>query len=189
MKKQVLTLLAATVLAGGALIATGTVASTTAYAEAPLETTGNFQEYAFGKVVTVTNAKGAQVYSDQALTKPIAGKVLPKGSRWQAPREVLSTGDVNYLSYRLGGNQYVKGSDVAGPAGSVNLRGVFTVNVPSHPTWGTAVYDGNLKPLRILPAKSKWQVYAIYTVDKVDYYDLGGGQYIKAGNGTFVPHY
>lgn len=189
MKKQVLTLLAAIVLAGSALIATGAAASTPAYAEAPLETTGNFQEYAFGKVVKVITAKGAQVYSDQALTKPITGKVLPKGSRWQAPREVLSTGDVNYLSYRLGGNQYVKGSDVAGPAGSVSVRGVFSISVPNHPTWGTAVYDGNLEPLRILPAKSKWQVYAIYTVDKVDCYDLGGGQYIKAGNGTFVPHY
>lgn len=85
MKKQVLTLLAAIVLAGSALIATGAAASTPAYAEAPLETTGNFQEYAFGKVVKVITAKGAQVYSDQALTKPITGKVLPKGSRPRSP--------------------------------------------------------------------------------------------------------
>ncbi|MFT9039296.1 SLAP domain-containing protein [Schleiferilactobacillus harbinensis] len=185
LKKKVFALLAAAMLAGGALVATSAIASVAVHAEQPVETNGYYQEYPLNKIVTIAKASGSQVYSDPALTKPITGKVLPKGSRWQTTREVFSVATPHYFAYRLGGKQYIDSTDVVTPTN----RGVFTVNVPNHPSWGTAVYNDQLKPLRILKAKSKWQVYDTTNFSGITYYDLGGHQYVKAGNGTFVPHY
>ncbi|MCT2907971.1 hypothetical protein EFT87_04760 [Schleiferilactobacillus harbinensis] len=133
--------------------------------------------------VVVNNTKGAQVYSDIAMTKPIQGKVLAFASRWVATDAV--TTDTGYRrGFRLGGDQYVELADANYYTVKERFNGVYTVSVLNHPTWGTAVYNRQFKPIRILPAQSKWRVYGSYLIHGKTYFDLGGQQYISKEYGA-----
>ncbi|MFT9039294.1 SLAP domain-containing protein [Schleiferilactobacillus harbinensis] len=95
------------------------------------------------------------------------------------------TTDTGYRrGFRLGGDQYVKLADANYYTVKERFNGVYTVSVLNHPTWGTAVYNRQFKPIRILPAQSKWRVYGSYFIHGKTYFDLGGQQYISKEYGA-----
>lgn len=182
MKKTIVTLLAASLLAGGAVVITNDLASAPVQA-ATVTKDGFKMAPLLDAQVVVNNTKGAQVYSDIAMTKPIQGKVLALASRWIATDAV--TTDTGYRrGFRLGGDQYVKLADANYYTVKERFNGVYTVSVLNHPTWGTAVYNSQFKPIRILPAQSKWRVYGSYFLHGKTYFDLGGQQYISKEYGA-----
>lgn len=180
MKKTVLVLLAATTL--GAAVVTSTAVNTAAPVQAA-DATATAIPYQRA-TAKVTAAAGAQVYSDAGFTKPIKGKVLPKGSSWRVYNK-FGNGNPTNGGYSVGGSQFVKVTDVQLTDVKTAWSGTFTVKVQNHPTWATVLYDKNMKPIRSLPAGSRWKVYASYNIygqngHYVDqYYDLGNQQYVK----------
>jgi hypothetical protein len=141
------------------------------------------------QTIYVGNKSGAQLYSDPTATKAISGRTLDYASAWVSPKEVYNNGKL--VAYNLGGNQYVKAEDAATtkPSGDQGqaVSGVFTISVPSHPTWGTAFYNDSLQAKGILPAASKWRVFSIKTLsDGKQYYNLGGNQWIRADYGRLT---
>lgn len=176
MKKTILALLAATALGVTAL---APAALTTASPVAAAETAAR------QGTVRITAAAGAQVYSDTNFTQPIKGKVLPKNSVWRSFTAFGFDNSPAGVGYDLGGHQYVKAGDIETVTSYTPVKGVFTVNVQNHPTWATVLYNKNLKPIRSLPAQSKWTAYGMYQIygqggRYVDqYYDLGNQQYVK----------
>lgn len=114
-------------------------------------------------------------------------RTLTSGSLWAVYNQITDRGTT---WYELGGNQWVKApTGTLLPAGQPTpptQRQVYTVAIPGHPTWGTAVYDRNMKPIRILPAKSKWRIFGERTINGKVYYDLGGQQYIQRAYGIMT---
>jgi hypothetical protein len=179
MKKTVLTLLTAAALGMTALAQSVLTAATPVMAAAQMTRAQG--------TVRVTAAAGAQVYSDTSFTQPIKGKILAKNSTWRFSESFGEGNPDNPINagFGLGGKQYVKWADVQTLTSGWPTKGTFIVNVQDHPAWATVLYDRNLKPIRSLPAQSRWTVFGLYQVygqggRYVDqYYDLGGQQYVK----------
>lgn len=141
--------------------------------------------------VNVYQASGAEVYSDADFTND-TGRKLPQNSQWKGFGIVLdATG--NTVGFNVGGQQYVKFSESSfvSPLGHTNesqtVSGVFKINVPGHPTWGTAFYNDALQVKGILRGGSRWRVFARKTLsDGKQYYNLGGNQWIRSDYGSFI---
>ncbi|KRM29492.1 hypothetical protein LH991_08015 [Schleiferilactobacillus harbinensis] len=97
------------------------------------------------------------------------------GSAWQYFHVAYSSDQYEPPKYDLGGGEWVQGLR--------EYTGIFTVAVPAHPTWGAAVYDRDLKPIRLLPAGSQWCTYGNRYINGAEYYDLGGQQFVKRDAG------
>ncbi|MFT8398314.1 MAG: hypothetical protein ABF676_07980 [Schleiferilactobacillus harbinensis] len=181
MKKAIITVLTASVLAGSALVAANTVTSVPVQAAS----TTTVKMASRQGTIRIIAAAGAQVYADTNFTQPIKGKVLPKDSVWRSYYAFGFDNAPAGTGYDLGGKQYVKAADIQTVTTNWAVKGIFTVNVQNHPTWATVLYNKDLKPIRSLPAQSKWTAYAMYQVygqggRYVDqYYDLGNQQYVK----------
>ena len=139
--------------------------------------------------VFVGQSAGAEVYSDPNFTNA-TGKVLPMGSNWKG-FAIVSDAAGNAVGFNVGGQQYVKFSQAAFAYAtgtehkSEPVSGVFKINVPGHPTWGTAFYTDYLQVQGVLRGGSKWRVYARKTLsDGKQYYNLGGNQWIRADYGS-----
>lgn len=104
----------------------------------------------------------------------------PIGSAWQYYHVAYSTDLTIATKYDVGGGVWVSGVIPL----KENFAGAFTINVPGHPTWGTAVYDKNLKPVRILPAGSVWRTFGYRYFNGTEYLNLGGQQFVKRNVGT-----
>ena len=140
--------------------------------------------------VFVGQSAGAEVYSDPNFTNN-TGRVLPMGSNWKG-FAIVSDAAGNPVGFNVGGQQYVKFSQAAFAYAtgtehkSEPVSGVFKINVPGHPTWGTAFYTDYLQVKGVLRGGSKWRVYARKTLsDGKQYYNLGGNQWIRADYGSF----
>lgn len=139
--------------------------------------------------VFVGQSAGAEVYSDPNFTNN-TGRVLPMGSNWKG-FAIVSDAAGNPVGFNVGGQQYVKFSQAAFAYAtgtehkSEPVSGVFKINVPGHPTWGTAFYTDYLQVKGVLRGGSKWRVYARKTLsDGKQYYNLGGNQWIRADYGS-----
>lgn len=128
---------------------------------------------------------GADLYNDVNF-KTGLGKKLPFSSAWHYDAVVYdANGQV--VGYKLGGSQYVSTNDVATTIPVSSVKGTFTVHYGAHPKWGIALWNGQLRPLKVLPANSKWQVHgAAYLGDENLYFNLGGDQWVSATNGYFA---
>lgn len=122
------------------------------------------------------------VFSDAAMTVN-TGRTLSTGSRWQIFQKVFIDGQL--AGFNLGGRQFVplaavQEDTLAGPTGT------FTVRLPAHPTWGIAVLNSSLRPLKIINAGSAWHVFGSKTLaDGRTYYNLGGDQWVPTSYGIF----
>lgn len=141
--------------------------------------------------VNVYQASGAEVYSDADFTND-TGRKLPQNSQWKGFGIVLDAAG-NTVGFNVGGQQYVKFSESSfvSPLGHTNesqtVSGVFKINVPGHPTWGTAFYNDALQVKGILRGGSRWRVFARKTLgDGKQYYNLGGNQWIRSDYGSFI---
>ncbi len=136
-------------------------------------------------VVYVNMATGADLYSDVNF-KAGHGKKLPFSSAWQY-YAVVYDANGQIVGYNLGGQQFVSTGDVATTKPVSSVKGVFTVHYTANPKWGIAMWNGQLKPLTILPANSRWHVAgAGYLGDENPYFNLGGDQWVAATNGYFA---
>lgn len=141
--------------------------------------------------VNVYQASGAEVYSDADFTND-TGRKLPQNSQWKGFGIILDAAG-NTVGFNVGGQQYVKFSESSfvSPLGHTNesqtVSGVFKINVPGHPTWGTAFYNDALQVKGILRGGSRWRVFARKTLsDGKQYYNLGGNQWIRSDYGSFI---
>lgn len=94
LKKKVFALLAAAMLAGGALVATSAIAPVAVHAEQPVETNGYYQEYPLNKIVTIARRLAAKsILIQRSLNRSrvrfypraAGGKQLAKSSLWPRP--------------------------------------------------------------------------------------------------------
>lgn len=133
--------------------------------------------------IIVTNSKGVKLYSDMAQSNP-TGRTLPVGSRWQAYATINDkTGTITGFS--LGGNQYVNNADTSM---ILFASGTFTVRYPAAPSWGIAVYNGQLKVTKTIPAGSRWrtfgQIERLVNGRTQSFYNIGGDQWVRTDYGT-----
>ncbi|GEK05848.1 KxYKxGKxW signal peptide domain-containing protein [Schleiferilactobacillus harbinensis] len=146
------------------------------------KSTGYTEEAAQGTVY-IKNVNGAALYSNMNMTAQITDRNLKQGTAWASYKKVYDA-QGNVVGYNLGGQQYVKASDVQEtPIGDVTTQtfnGVVSVINP----W-TRVYSDSAMTKQInnwtLDAGTRWQVFQKVFIDgKLAGYNLGGQQFIKA---------
>lgn len=149
----------------------------------------------------ISNINGASIYS--APNGKTTGRVLAFGTNWKIDRVYTSN---NSTWYRVGGNMWVKGSDVStgkpskpntnkpnsdkpAPKATSGIRYVKNTN-------GTKLYNSpysDKKSLnRTLGYKTAWRVDQVVTVDGQTWYRVGKNQWVnnadlstsKPGNST-----
>ena len=131
-------------------------------------------------IVYVKNSFGAILYSNPNTTIPI-GKTLIIATAWKY-YSVVRDANGKIVAYNLGGKQYVKATDMS--TSPIGKYGVFTVHYPANTKWSIAVYDSNLKVLKLIPANSSWRTYGIQTLsDGRAYFNLGGDQFVRVDYG------
>lgn len=132
-------------------------------------------------VVYINNASGAKVYSDTATSKE-TGNALDNTTAWKYSSVVKdSAGKI--VAYNLGGKQYVKAADVSTSPVKAQA-GIFTVHYPANAKWAIAVYNSDLKTLKLIPANSTWATFGTKTLkDGKSYYNLGGNQWVRTDYG------
>jgi hypothetical protein len=132
-------------------------------------------------VVYINKADDATVYSDAATTKA-TDKTLQNTSAWKF-HSVVKDATGKIVAYNLGGKQYVKASEVSTSPVKAQA-GVFTVHYPANAKWSIAVYNSDLKVVKLIPAKSSWLTFGTKTLkDGKSYYNLGGNQWVRTDYG------
>lgn len=132
-------------------------------------------------VVYINKADGAQIYSDQATTSA-TDKTLDNTTAWKF-HSVVKDSAGKIVAYNLGGKQYVKASEVSTSPVKAQA-GVFTVHYPANSKWSIAVYNSDLKVVKLIPAKSSWLTFGTKTLkDGKSYYNLGGNQWVRTDYG------
>ena len=132
-------------------------------------------------VVYINKADGAVVYSDAATTKG-SSTTLDNTTAWKF-HSVVKDSAGKIVAYNLGGKQYVKASEVSTSPVKAQA-GVFTVHYPANSKWSIAVYNSNLKVVKLIPAKSSWLTFGTKTLkDGKSYYNLGGNQWVRTDYG------
>ncbi|WP_196812004.1 SLAP domain-containing protein [Schleiferilactobacillus shenzhenensis] len=131
--------------------------------------------------LTVTNKNGAGVYASATGTG--AERTLPYNSSW-VYFAVAKNAD-GTTSYKVGTNEWVKAADVsvagstaAKPAASASSHPIFKVGSQAAP-----LVDANGKQVKQLTAGSRWQTFGTKQIDGATYYNVGGGQYVRADLG------
>lgn len=131
--------------------------------------------------LTVTNKNGAGVYA--SATGASAERTLPYNSSW-VYFAVAKNAD-GTTSYKVGTNEWVKAADVsvagstaAKPAASNSSHPIFKVGSQAAP-----LVDANGKQVKQLTAGSRWQTFGTKQIDGATYYNVGGGQYVRADLG------
>lgn len=137
------------------------------------------------QVVYIKSGVTAQLYSDKATTQAISGRTLDPNSAWQSPA-VVTDANGKVVAYNLGGNQYVKASDVdTTPDDNISYQ-VKTQTIYVGNKSGATVYSDPSATKAIsgrdnLGYASAWISYKeVYSNGKLVAYNLGGNQYIKA---------
>ncbi|QEU47127.1 DUF5011 domain-containing protein [Schleiferilactobacillus harbinensis] len=132
-------------------------------------------------VVYINKADGAKIYSDQATTSA-TDKTLDNTTAWKF-HSVVKDSAGKIVAYNLGGKQYVKASEVSTSPVKAQA-GVFTVYYPANSKWSIAVYNSDLKVIKLIPAKSSWLTFGTKTLkDGKSYYNLGGNQWVRTDYG------
>jgi hypothetical protein len=144
-------------------------------------TAGDLTESNASGVVYINNASGAKVYSDTATSKE-TGNTLDNTTAWKYS-SVVKDNAGKIVAYNLGGKQYVKAADVATSPVKAQA-GVFTVHYPANAKWSIAVYNSDLKVIKLIPANSTWATFGTKTLkDGKSYYNLGGNQFARTDYG------
>lgn len=144
-------------------------------------TAGDLTESNADGVVYINKADGATVYSDAATTKA-TDKKLDNTTAWKF-HSVVKDAAGKTVAYNLGGKQYVKASEVSTSPVKAQA-GVFTVNYPANSKWSIAVYNSDLKVVKLIPAKSSWLTFGTKQLaDGKSYYNLGGNQWVRTDYG------
>lgn len=145
--------------------------------------TNDFSEQVATGIVYIKNTNGAAIYSDMAMTTPISGRTLAYGTAWSYFRKVFDR-QGNLVGYNLGGQQYVKASDLqTTPLNAVSyqaFQGVVTVLNGGTPLYADAAMTQIISG-RTLVAGTRWQAYQKVFINGVlAGYNLGGNQFVKA---------
>ncbi|WP_302804788.1 immunoglobulin-like domain-containing protein [Schleiferilactobacillus harbinensis] len=141
------------------------------------------------QVVYIKSGVTAQLYSDKATTQAISGRTLSASSAWQSPA-VVTDASGKVVAYNLGGNQYVKASDVeTTPQDNVSYQ-VKTQTIYVGNKSGAQLYSDPTATKAIsgrdnLAYASAWVSYKeVYNNGTLVAYNLGGDQYVKAEDVT-----
>lgn len=160
---------------------TNAAGNTATFTRTVVVTAGDLTESNASGVVYINNASGAKVYSDAATSKE-TGNTLDNTTAWKYS-SVVKDNAGKIVAYNLGGKQYVKAADVATSPVKAQA-GVFTVHYPANAKWSIAVYNSDLKVLKLIPANSTWVTFGTKTFkDGKSYYNLGGNQWVRTDYG------
>ena len=160
---------------------TNSAGQTATFNRTVVVTAGALTESNASGVVYINNASGAKVYSDTATSKE-TGNTLDNTTAWKYS-SVVKDAAGKIVAYNLGGKQYVKAADVATSPVKAQA-GVFTVHYPANAKWSIAVYNSDLKVIKLIPANSTWLTFGTKTLkDGKSYYSLGGNQYARTDYG------
>ena len=155
--------------------------NTSTFTRTVVVTAGALTESNASGVVYINNASGAKVYSDTATSKE-TGNTLDNTTAWKYS-SVVKDNAGKIVAYNLGGKQYVKAADVATSPVKAQA-GVFTVHYPANAKWSIAVYNSDLKVIKLIPANSTWATFGTKTLkDGKSYYSLGGNQFARTDYG------
>lgn len=136
------------------------------------------------QVIYIKSGVTAQLYSDKATTQAISGRTLDASSAWQSPA-VVTDASGKVVAYNLGGNQYVKASDVeTTPQDNVSYQ-VKTQTIYVGNKSGAQLYSDPTATKaisgRTLDYASAWiSPKEVYNNGTLVAYNLGGNQYVKA---------
>jgi hypothetical protein len=147
-----------------------------------IKSTGYTEKDARGTVY-IKNTNGAALYSNMNMTAQITDRNLKQGTAWASYKKVYDA-QGNVVGYNLGGQQYVKASDVQEtPIGDVTTQtfnGVVSVINPWTPVYSDSAMTKQINNWT-LDAGTRWQVFQKVFIDgKLAGYNLGGQQFIKA---------
>lgn len=147
-----------------------------------IKSTGYTEKDARGTVY-IKNTNGAALYSNMNMTAQITDRNLKQGTAWASYKKVYDA-QGNVVGYNLGGQQYVKASDVQeAPIGDVTTQtfnGVVSVINPWTPVYSDSAMTKQINNWT-LDAGTRWQVFQKVFIDgKLAGYNLGGQQFIKA---------
>lgn len=160
---------------------TNSAGQTATFTRTVVVTAGDLTESNASGVVYINNASGAKVYSDTATSKE-TGNTLDNTTAWKYS-SVVKDNAGKIVAYNLGGKQYVKAADVATSPVKAQA-GVFTVHYPANAKWSIAVYNSDLKVIKLIPANSTWATFGTKTLkDGKSYYNLGGNQFARTDYG------
>ncbi|MFT8399260.1 MAG: immunoglobulin-like domain-containing protein [Schleiferilactobacillus harbinensis] len=160
---------------------TNSAGQTATFKRTVVVTAGALTESNASGVVYINNASGAKVYSDTATSKE-TGNTLDNTTAWKY-FSVVKDNAGKIVAYNLGGKQYVKASEVSTSPVKAQA-GLFTVHYPANSKWSIAVYNSDLKVIKLIPAKSSWLTFGTKTLkDGKSYYNLGGNQWVRTDYG------
>ena len=142
---------------------------------------GSLTESTADGVVYINKADGAVLYTDAATTKATS-TTLDNTTAWKF-HSVVKDSAGKIVAYNLGGKQYVKAGEVSTSPVKAQA-GVFTVHYPANAKWSIAVYNSDLKVVKLVPANSTWATFGTKTLkDGKSYYNLGGNQWVRTDYG------
>lgn len=157
--------------------------STTYYVDYYFTKSVGYTEKDARSTVYIKNVNGAVLYSNMNMTAQITDRNLKQGTAWASYKKVYDA-QGNVVGYNLGGQQYVKASDVQEtPIGDVTTQtfnGVVSVINPWTPVYSDSAMTKQINNWT-LDAGTRWQVFQKVFIDgKLAGYNLGGQQFIKA---------